>query len=68
MGEDIFEEGRSWANTVGCTTDSTPAMLGCRYGFHAKVKAANSNVSKMHYMIHRYAITVEALPPPQNRM
>ena len=70
-GEDIFEavssffekEGLSWANMVGCTTDGAPAMLGCRSGFQARVKEANPRASKMHCMIHRYALAVKTLPP-----
>lgn len=70
-GEDIFEvvsnffekEGLSWVNMVGCTTDGSTAMLGCRSGFHARVKAVNPAARKMHCMIHCYALAVKTLPP-----
>ncbi|XP_076069738.1 zinc finger BED domain-containing protein 5-like [Oratosquilla oratoria] len=48
---------------VGCTTDGSPAMLGCRSGFQVRVKKANPRASKMHCMIHRYALAVKTLPP-----
>lgn len=48
---------------VGCTTDGARAMLGCRSGFQAMVKASNPNASKMHCMIHRFALAGKTLPP-----
>ena len=42
-------------------TNGTSAMLGCRSGFQALVKAANHNTSKLHCMIHRYALATKTL-------
>ena len=37
-------------------------MLGCRFGFVARVSRVNPNIKKLHCMIHRYALCTKTLP------
>ena len=68
--EDVFlevskffeEEGLSWNNVCGNTTDGGPAMLGSHSGYHAKVKDTNPDTKHLHCMIHRYALASKTLP------
>ena len=69
-GEDVFElvdnffkeNGLQWSKLVGCTTDGTPAMLGRKSGFQARVKAVSPSVISVHYSIHRFTLAAKLLP------
>ena len=70
-GNDIFEKvnaffidnGLDWKNLCAICSDGAPAMLGCRSGFQARVKAQVGDVMSLHCMIHRHALASKTLPP-----
>ena len=55
-GKDVFElvdnffkeNDILWINLVGCTVDGTPAILGRKSGFQARVKAVSPSVTSVH--------------------
>uniref|UniRef100_A0A8C4QEF0 DUF4371 domain-containing protein n=1 Tax=Eptatretus burgeri TaxID=7764 RepID=A0A8C4QEF0_EPTBU len=55
------QEGLSWENCVSLCTDGTPAMLGVRQGFTARVKQVNPNVRIFHCLLHRKNPAVQHL-------
>ena len=46
-----------------CTSDESPAILGNRLGFQARVKEINPDIKTLQCMIYPYALTSETLPP-----
>ena len=62
-----FSKKRSpMTKLVGCTTDGTPAMLGRKYGFQARVKAVchfRSVCHSVHCFLHQFALAAKFLPP-----
>ena len=69
-GEDIFgkveqfyrDHDLDFGKLLGSTTDGTPAMLGVRSGFKAKLLEVAPQTSMVHCMIHREALASRTLP------
>ena len=59
----FIDNGLDWKNLCAICTDGAPAMLGCRSGFQARVKAQVGDVMSLHCMIHRHALASKTLPP-----
>ena len=59
----FFQENQlSWESLVGVCTDGTPAMLGLRSGFIARVKDKNPSVVGTHCVLHRETLASITLP------
>ena len=52
----FYEKDMKWEKRVGVCTDGTPAMLGCRSGFIARIKEKNPDVVGTHCVIHQEAV------------
>ena len=58
----FYEKDRKWEKLVGVCTDGTPAMLGCRSGFIARLKQKNPDVVGTHCVIHQQVLAFKTLP------
>jgi len=62
--DDFFATNRlSWSNVSAVCSDGAPAMLGCKSGFAALVKADAPHIIVTHCVLHRHALASKTLPP-----